>query len=76
MLIGLHLFFTDIFVASSIIAIVTFGLSFIAVYIGEKLGSLLESKAEILGGVILIGLGCKILFEHLWILIDENSTPP
>jgi len=67
---------TDIFVASSIIAIVTFGLSFIAVYIGEKLGSLLESKAEILGGVILIGLGCKILFEHLWILIDENSTPP
>jgi len=64
MLIGLHLFFTDIFVASSIIAIVTFGLSFIAVYIGEKLGSLLESKAEILGGVILIGLGCKILFEH------------
>jgi putative Mn2+ efflux pump MntP len=59
---------TDIFVASSIIAIVTFGLSFIAVYIGEKLGSLLESKAEMLGGVILIGLGCKILLDHFGIL--------
>lgn len=53
---------TDILMAASIITLVTFVLSFIAVYIGEKLGSLLESKAEMLGGIILIGLGCKILF--------------
>jgi len=55
---------TDIYTASGIIAVVTFILCLGAVYIGKKLGSLLESKAEILGGIILICLGCKILLEH------------
>ena len=55
---------TEIYFASAMIALVTFALCFVAVYIGKKLGSLLESKAEILGGLILIGLGCKILLEH------------
>lgn len=59
---------TDIYTASGIIALVTFALCLGAVYIGKKLGSLLESKAEILGGIILIGLGCKILLEYLEIL--------
>jgi len=58
----------DIYTASSVIALVTFILCIAAVYIGKKLGSLLESKAEMLGGIILIGLGCKILFEHLGII--------
>jgi len=56
---------TDIYTAAGVIALVTFVLCIIAVYIGKKLGSLLESKAEMLGGVILIGLGTKILLEHL-----------
>jgi putative Mn2+ efflux pump MntP len=51
-----------------VIALVTFVLCVVAVYVGKKLGSLLESKAEMLGGVILIGLGCKILAEHLGLL--------
>ncbi|WP_373032657.1 manganese efflux pump MntP family protein [Sulfurovum sp.] len=55
---------TNIFIASGIIALVTFVLCLGAVYIGKKLGSILEAKAEILGGLILIGLGFKILFEH------------
>ncbi len=55
---------TDIFIASGIIALVTFVLCLGAVYIGKKLGSFLESKAEMLGGIILIGLGFKILLEH------------
>lgn len=59
---------TDIYTAASVIALVTFVLCVVAVYIGKKLGSLLESKAEMLGGVILIGLGCKILFEHLGLI--------
>ncbi|MDX9966242.1 MAG: manganese efflux pump MntP family protein [Sulfuricurvum sp.] len=55
---------TDILSASALIAGVTFVLCLVAVYIGKKLGSVLESKAEILGGAILIALGCKILAEH------------
>lgn len=56
---------TDIFTAVSVIALVTFALCVGAVYIGKKLGSMLESKAEILGGIILIALGCNILAEHM-----------
>lgn len=59
---------TDIWSASAIITLVTFVLCIGAVYVGKRLGSLLESKAEMLGGVILIGLGCKILAEHLGLI--------
>lgn len=59
---------TDIWSASAIIAAVTFVLCIAAVYVGKRLGSLLESKAEMLGGVILIALGCKILAEHLGLI--------
>ena len=47
-----------------IIGIVTFVLSFAGVYIGDRLGHFFEKKIEILGGVILIGIGVKILVEH------------
>lgn len=59
---------TDILGASAVIAFVTFILCIVAVYLGKKLGSILESKAEMMGGVILIALGFKILLEHLMIL--------
>lgn len=59
---------TDIYTAAGVIALVTFILCVAAVYIGKKLGSILESKAEMLGGLILIGLGTKILLEHLEII--------
>jgi putative Mn2+ efflux pump MntP len=55
---------TDIYTASGVIALVTFALCLVAIYIGKKLGSLLGSKAEMLGGIILIGLGFKTLLEH------------
>jgi len=56
---------TDVVTASAIIAIVTAILSSIAVAIGIKLGTALESKAEIFGGVVLILIGVKIFIEHL-----------
>lgn len=47
-----------------IIGIITFMLSFAGVFIGNRFGHLFESKIEIVGGVILIGIGIKILLEH------------
>lgn len=44
-----------------VIGVVTFVLSFIGFYIGKNIGHLFEHKIEILGGVILIGIGLKIL---------------
>ncbi len=55
-----------VFSSSLIIGIITFVICFFGVYIGKKVGNLLKGKAEILGGLILIGIGVKILIEHLF----------
>lgn len=48
----------------SIIGIVTFLLCFAGFLLGKKLGSFFEGKVEILGGIVLILIGSKILLEH------------
>jgi putative Mn2+ efflux pump MntP len=48
-----------------VIGMVTFLLSFLGVYIGNRLGHFFEQKIEFIGGLILIGIGIKILVEHL-----------
>ena len=52
--------------ASALIGIVTYAISAGGVFIGSKCGNLLGNKAEILGGIVLIGIGTKILIEHLF----------
>ena len=48
-----------------VIGITTFLFSFVGVKIGNIFGSRYSKIAEIIGGVILIGIGVKILLEHL-----------
>jgi putative Mn2+ efflux pump MntP len=48
-----------------IIGAVTLVLSFIGVFVGDRSGHLFENKAEFVGGLVLIGIGTKILIEHL-----------
>ena len=55
----------DIWQAAGIIAMVTFMLSVLGVYIGGKVGSRAGRGAETAGGLLLIFLGVKILLEHL-----------
>lgn len=55
-----------IIAAAIIIGLVTFVLSYIGVFIGKRFGHFFESKIEAAGGFILIGLGVKILVEHLF----------
>ena len=55
----------NIIPAVSIIGITTFVLSIIGVKIGHVFGTKFKSKAELVGGIILIIMGLKILFEHL-----------
>ena len=59
---------SNIFLAVLLIGATTFVLSAIGVKVGSVFGSKYEKKAEIVGGVILILLGVKILLEHLGIL--------
>ena len=51
--------------AGVIIGAVTFIASMTAIRIGKSAGSRLGSKVEILGGIILAGIGIRILVEHL-----------
>ncbi|MFC1502172.1 manganese efflux pump MntP family protein [bacterium] len=55
----------SIFIPILVIGLITFCLSFTGVYIGDHFGHFFERKIEIAGGVILIGIGIKILIEHL-----------
>ncbi len=49
-----------------LIGLITFAFSFVGVYIGKKFGDLFTSKAQIIGGIVLIAIGVKIFVEHMW----------
>ncbi len=55
-----------VLLSSAIIGIVTFIISAIGVMLGSKLGSAAGNRAQVIGGVILIAIGAKILIEHLF----------
>lgn len=54
--------------AVTFIGITTFILSFAGVGIGKVFGAKYKDKAELVGGIILIAIGVKILLEHLGVL--------
>lgn len=60
---------TPIVEAISIIGITTMVISIAGVVVGNFFGSRYKSKAEFIGGLILVLLGLKILLEHLGILV-------
>ena len=58
----------SILVPVIIIGAVAFILSFTGVVIGSKLGHLFENRLEVIGGLILIGIGFEILVSQLGII--------
>ncbi len=48
------------------IGVITFGLSLLGVLLGKKLGSKFKRWAVLGGGIVLIGIGIKILIEHIF----------
>lgn len=50
--------------AASAICGITFAFSVTGVRIGKKFGTILNNKAQLVGGLILIGIGVKIFVEH------------
>ena len=59
----------NIVLAVSLIASITFIISCIGVKLGNVFGDKYEKKAELLGGVVLILIGLKILLDHLGIFV-------
>ncbi len=65
--VGLSFAFLDINIwfASGIIGMVAFLATLLAFLIGMKVSGVLGKRAELIGGLVLIGIGIKILIEHL-----------
>ena len=55
----------NIFLPASIIAFVAFSLSFAGVHVGYRFGKIRGLNIELLGGIVLVAIGIKILVEHL-----------
>ncbi|MDJ0842814.1 manganese efflux pump MntP [Crocosphaera sp.] len=62
---GLSLLKTSILFPCILIGLITFSLSFLGVFIGNKFGGIFNQKIEIIGGLTLILIGTKILIEDL-----------
>jgi putative Mn2+ efflux pump MntP len=65
--VGLSLAFLDVPIApaAALIGVVTAMLTYAGVLLGHRLGTRFQTPAEVVGGVVLIGIGTKILIEHL-----------
>ncbi len=66
--VGVTFAFLDVHIlpAVSLIGVTTFVCSAVGVKIGNVFGLRFQSKAELLGGIVLVGIGAKILIEHLF----------
>lgn len=49
-----------------LITVITFALSMVGVGFGKKVGQKLGSRALLVGGLILVGIGVKIFVEHVF----------
>ena len=59
-------FLNKILIAVFIIGLVTFIASMLGILLGKRTGSKINKYAEIIGGLILVVIGVKILVEHLF----------
>ena len=66
--VGVTFAFLDVSIvpAVSMIGATTFILSAVGVKIGNVFGTKYKSKAELVGGIVLVAMGVKILIEHLF----------
>ncbi|MEA3307064.1 MAG: manganese efflux pump [Elusimicrobiota bacterium] len=57
-----------IFYPAIIIGIITFIAAVSGIFIGKKMAHFFENKFELIGGAVLILIGCKILIERLGLI--------
>lgn len=70
LIVGLSFAFlkTNIYVSIIIIGVVTFIAAMLGILFGKKAGAHFGKHIEIMGGIILILIGFKILIEHLYLM--------
>lgn len=67
--VGLSLAFVDgsILVSSLVIGVTSLVLSMVGLFIGGKLGCKFGKRMELVGGLVLIGIGIRVLVSHLFV---------
>jgi putative Mn2+ efflux pump MntP len=65
--ISLALLNTPLFTLSLTIGVVTFLISVSGVYFGHHFRKKANLRFDLIGGIILVGIGVKILIEHLFL---------
>ncbi len=55
----------SVLVPSLVIGLITFAVSLSGYFIGKKIGEKINLELDIIGGIVLVGIGIKILAEHL-----------
>ncbi|QRP63321.1 manganese efflux pump MntP family protein [Rhodanobacter sp. FDAARGOS 1247] len=63
--VGLAFVDTPIAVVAVVIGLCTFSMVTLGVMLGRVLGAMVGRRAEVIGGIILIGVGAVIVYEHL-----------
>jgi putative Mn2+ efflux pump MntP len=54
-----------IWIPALIITLTTLAFALLGIFVGKKLGHHFQNYAEIIGGILLFGIGIKIVIEHL-----------
>ncbi|MEO6798544.1 MAG: manganese efflux pump MntP family protein [Rhodanobacter sp.] len=63
--VGLAFVDTPIVVVAVVIGLCTFSMVTLGVMLGRVLGAMVGRRAEVIGGITLIGVGAAIVYEHL-----------
>lgn len=63
--IGFSILKTSIILPVIVIGAITFVMTFLGFFTGRIFGSFFENKVEFVGGVILLSIGIRILYEHM-----------
>lgn len=63
---GLSMLQVDILSASLLIGVVTLGLSLFGLLVGDRLGNRFGKYMEVAGGLLLCGIGIRIVISHLF----------
>lgn len=56
----------SVIVACVLIGATAYALSIAGYMLGKRFGTRLSGKAQVVGGLILVGVGLKIFIEHMW----------
>lgn len=66
-IVGISYAFLNVFIITPVLYtfLITFLLSVLGIFFGRSFGTLVKNKAGILGGMVLIGIGVKILIQHI-----------